>query len=213
VDYLNKNLWLDVPWPARSTETVLEIGVPGHMTSYTTKEISADAGPTRITLTQGADYYRSPIEQIDEQAGTVTCTLPITMGLRPGIQNNWVASDDAMTTFWRADYLERGVFKLNGPPLNKESFAKPNALRLWEYGVGDSVRQSTGVSLRRLESGDYELSADVDVVLSLRGKAIQISIDGKTWQNAKTDTDGQWLNLPLAAPQASDAPVRIKILN
>ena len=43
-----------------------------------------------------------------------------------------------------------GKFRLMGAPVKKDSFGKANALRLWEYGVGDTVRQSTFASVRRI---------------------------------------------------------------
>jgi hypothetical protein len=41
---------------------------------------------------------------------------------------------------------------------------------LWEYGVGDRVRQSTFACLRRVAPGTYELTADVDVEVTFPGQ-------------------------------------------
>jgi hypothetical protein len=60
--------------------------------------------------------------------------------------------------------------KLTGGPVSPDDFRPDNALRLWEYGVGDRVRQSTGAILRRVGPGEYELSADAGVVITLAGK-------------------------------------------
>ena len=50
------------------------------------------------------------------------------------------------------------------------NFGKARRLRLWEYGVGDRVRQSTFACLRRVAPGTYELTADVDVEVTFPGQ-------------------------------------------
>jgi len=52
--------------------------------------------------------------------------------------------------------------------------------------VGDTVRASTGVSLRRTGAGEYELSSDVDVAVALPGGAMETSTDRQTWKPAAT---------------------------
>ncbi|MBM4030187.1 MAG: hypothetical protein FJ291_00190 [Planctomycetes bacterium] len=170
VDYLAKTLWIDQPWPASSRPSIFEIGVPGHWTTYTALDVRPEGNLTRITVENGADYFRSGIEEVDAEKGTVRCALGPTMGNRPGINKGWVASNDDMTTFWRADIISdkpANVFKLTGGPVTKEAFGKAGVLRLWEYGVGDTVRQSTFASLRRVAPGQFELTADVDVTVTL----------------------------------------------
>jgi hypothetical protein len=107
------------------------------------------------------------------------------MGNRPGINNHWVASNEDLTTFWRAEVVGDKTFKLTGPPVMPEAFGEAGVLRLWEYGVGDSVRQSTFASLRRVEAGVYELAADVDVTVALPGRSLEISQDRAAWQSAE----------------------------
>ena len=110
---------------------------------------------------------------------------------RPGIDKNWVASDDDMTTFWRADVVGDKTFRLQPGPINREMFGKAGVLRLWEYGVGDTVRQSTFASIRRLDGDTYVLSADVDVEVSLPGKEIRVSRDKASWESISAEkTDG-----------------------
>ena len=167
VDYLTKTLWIDQPWPASARPSVFEIGVPGHWTTYTALDVKPDGNLTRITVENGADYFRSGIEEIKPEEGIVRCALGPTMGNRPGINKGWVASDDEMTTFWRADLVGDKTFKLTGAPVTKEAFGKAGVLRLWEYGVGDTVRQSTFVNVRRTAAGQFELTADVDVTITL----------------------------------------------
>ncbi|MBM4042293.1 MAG: hypothetical protein FJ290_27685 [Planctomycetes bacterium] len=170
VDYLAKTLWIDQPWPATTRPAMFEIGVPGHWTTYTALDVRPDGNLTRITVENGADYFRSGIEEVNGEKGTVRCALNPTMGNRPGINKGWVASNDEMTTFWRADIIgdkPANLFKLTGAPVTKEAFGKAGVLRLWEYGVGDTVRQSTFASVRRVAPGQFELTADVDVTVTL----------------------------------------------
>lgn len=169
VDYLAKTLWIDQPWPATTRPAVFEIGVPNHWTTYTALDVRPDGNLTRITVENGADYFRSAIEEVKPEEGIVRCALGPTMGNRPGINKAWVASDDDATTFWRADIVGDKTFKLTGGPVTKEAFGKAGVLRLWEYGVGDSLRQTTFASIRRVAPGKFELSADVDVTLTLPG--------------------------------------------
>jgi hypothetical protein len=182
VDYLAKTLWIDEKWPAVAAEP-FEIGVPGRTSTYTAVKVEPDGPRTRVVLDNGADFYRAQVEEVDEEKSIVTCALGITMTLRPGIDKGWVVSGEAQTHFWRADYLDNRQFQLTGAPVKKGSFGKANALRLWEYGVGDTVRQSTFASLRRIGPAEaaagaakWELTADVAVEVTLPdGRAVKVT--------------------------------------
>jgi hypothetical protein len=53
---------------------------------------------------------------------------------------------------------------------------------LWEYGVGDAVRQSTVASLRRAEDGLYEAEADVETEVTFKSARLEVSADRKAWK-------------------------------
>jgi hypothetical protein len=183
VDYARKTLWIDSPWPAREGESVFEVGVPGHMTTTTATGVRAEGKGAAITVRGGADYLRSPIRAVDEKTGILTCALGPALGRRPGIDKHWVASDDAATRFWRAEYIDHQTFRLEGAPVSKKDFGSAGVLRLWEYGRGDRVRQSTFASVRRVEPGVFEVQGDADLSLSLGGaKALEVSKDRAAWQ-------------------------------
>lgn len=204
VDYPARKLWLDAPWPTRRTPCVLEVGMPGHMTTYTAVSVEGNGpdGKTEITLQRGADYFRSQITHVDAAAATVTATLRPLIEYIDHNRSGWVASDDAAETFWRAEYLGDGRFHLDGPPIDEASFGDEGVLRLWEYGVGDGVRQSTSVSLRRLQPGSFELITDVPVTVTLPGRAITVQIDGKDIvYRVSRNRDGWFV-------QPSDRPIR-----
>jgi hypothetical protein len=60
------------------------------------------------------------------------------------------------------------VFQLDGA-VSDADFGHAGGFCLFEYGVGDTVRQSVTASLRRVDPGEYELTADVDVEVTLPG--------------------------------------------
>ena len=119
------------------------------------------------------------------------------------------ASDDAMKTFWRATYLGNRRFALNGPPVSKRAFGEAGVLRLWEYGVGDNVRQSTSASLQRIAPGSFELTTDVAVTVSLPARKISVSTKDGPSTTKEVDQSGQWLTVNLAP---SDAPYRLEAI-
>ena len=170
VDYAKRRLWIDTKWPAREGERAFEIGVAGRKTTYTASRWASAGEGTVLTVTHGADYFRSRVTDVNPADGTVTCALGIALGRKPGLEKNWVASDEKATRFWRADFLGDGRFRLKGAPVSWDAFGNARVLRLWEYGVGDTVRQPTFASLRRVRKGVYRLEADGEVSVVLRGK-------------------------------------------
>jgi len=197
VDYQKRKLWIDAAWPQRASAGVFEIGLPGHMTSCTaTAAEPAPEGGTVLTLLRGGDYFRGPIEEFRDDNVVVTTLRPLVEHLDHN-RGNWVASDDASRTFWRASYLGQGGFRLEGPPATREAFGEEGVLRLWEFGVGDDLRQSTSVALRRIAPGRFELTSDVDVALSLPARSIELIVDGKPREIAPARADSGWVALQL----------------
>jgi hypothetical protein len=203
VDYLAKKLWIDAAWPRRHTPAVFEIGKPGHMTTYTAVSIEPDGQGSCFNLQRGGDYFRSEIVDVDPGQRIVTTTLRPAIDCIRGNRAGWVASDEAMQTFWSATYLEEGRFRLEGPPVDQSAFGSDRVLRLWEYGVGDGVRESTSVALRRIDDAVYELTTDVGVEVSLQGREIETSGDRKTWQTAPAKKREGWVT--ITAPPSDQA--------
>jgi hypothetical protein len=175
VDYLKKTLWLDTAWPAACAGRSFEIGIPGHRTSYTSASVAREGKGSRIAVTRGADFYRSTVTQVLAESNRVDCALSIPVGREN--TSGWVASNDTMTKFWRAANESGNNFTLLDGKVRAQDFAPSNALRLWEYGVGDTARLSTFVSVRRVEAGVYELTADVDVEVTIGGTTHAITTD------------------------------------
>lgn len=209
VDYAARKMWIDKPWPESFGECVFEVGIPNHWTTYTAASIEPAGKGSVMTLRRGADYFRSQIEEVDTAESSVTTTL------RPLVEHvdhnraGWVASDEQCRTFWRATYLGEGRFRLeDGPPVTERVFGEAGVLRLWEYGTGDAVRQSTSVSLRRLESRAFELTAHVPVAISLPGKGLSISVNGRKWKPADAVSRNGWTTVELPA---DERPLYLKI--
>jgi hypothetical protein len=204
-DYLAKTVWIDQTWPvwtasARLVElgSLPESGQPGYVTSEMATSARREGAATVLTLLRGADYYRAPITAVDAATGMVVCSgeMPFSAVERSGLLHGFVASNDAQTRFWRADVLPedkaqaRFPFQLRamtGPPgtaaqagavVAADDFGQESVLRLWEYGVGDTVRMNTSVNLRRIGTGEYQVWADVDVVVTVAGKAWSFRAEG-----------------------------------
>jgi hypothetical protein len=207
VDYPARKMWIDQSWPARGAESVLEVGVPEHWTTYTVTEVEPQSDGSMLTLRRGGDYFRSLIEKIDGPESVVAATLRPLVEPIDHNRAGWVASDDDAKIFWRATYLGEGRFRLDGPPVAEEAFGQTPVLRLWEYGVGDTVRQSTSVSLRRA-ADVLELTTDVAVTVSLRGKCIDMSPDAKSWHAVPAEGDDGWVT--VQAP-ASNVPLWLRL--
>jgi hypothetical protein len=208
VDYLARKLWIDQPWPRRTTESVFESGLPDHWTTYTAVRVEPAGGGSCLTLKRGADFFRSRVTQVVPDRRQVHCTLKPLLEFVDHNRHGWVASDDQQSTFWRASYLGAGSFELHGPPVDEQSFGAAGVLRLWEYGAGDRVRQSTSVSLTRINKETFELTTDVNVAVSLPGSRVEISTDSKTFRPAAaTQTDG-WITLQVPP---RDEPLMVRL--
>ena len=208
VDYLAKALWLDAPWPAACAGKVFEIGSPENMTSYTSASVSAENGGSKIVVTRGADAYRSPLTEVLPAEKTLRGSLHVDPASTKA--KNLVASNDTMTKFWRVDHVIGGEFKVTGGAFSTADFAPSGALRLWEYGVGDTVRQSTMCAVRRIAERTYDVSGDADAVVSFKAAAVEISADGKAWQPARAAAEGGWQNVAITAAELSKGPVYLR---
>ncbi len=181
VDYLRKQLTLDSPLPAASAGRVFQIGSPAKWTSYTSQKIDGQL----VTVTQGADFLRSSVQEVsaDGSAVTVALNTPLDFGgLLPSA--GWTVSNDDASKTWRPKSIGGNKY-LFEEPVKKEDFGPDGVLRVWEYGSGDQVCLSTFASLRRLEDGIYELTGDVTVQMALKAKKILSSTDQKSWVQVK----------------------------
>lgn len=199
VDYVRKQVNIDKTWPAVCAGGVFEIGSPARTTSYTLAGVKPAGDAVMLTLTRGADYFRSPVKAVDEKGGIVETPLKPALGVVGGLDKGFVASNEALTKFWRADLLGPEKFQLRGAPVAAADLAPQNAIRLWEYGVGDTVRQSTFVHVRRLAPGLYEVCANVAATVALPGKGVDVSADRTQWRPLPAKSRGDKAEVTLTA--------------
>ena len=179
VGYLKKTFWIDRPWPAACAGQVLEIQGPGCPTSYTMASVTPEGAGSRIVVTHGADFYRSPITQVVPEQRRVDGRLPLPAG-RASIRG-MTASNDALTRFRRIEKNSGNDFTLEGGDVRSADFAPSNALRIWEYGVGDRVRLAAWAAVRRIEASRLEVTGNADLTLSLKSARAELCTDSKTW--------------------------------
>lgn len=201
VNYRKKQITINRVWPQSAVGAVFTIRAPGRKTSYTIRAVkTADFGSV-ITVTQGADYYRSMIEK--QEGNTLTCRLNAPMGMKPGLTRGLTAFNDAMTKHWHVDYMDNGQWRFDGPAPAKEDFAQTNALKLWEYGPGDTVELTGHVSLQRIAAGAYRITGNTPCVVSLKTNKLQISMDNQHWQPAPVSSQGGWASVSLKLAQSA----------
>lgn len=223
VNYLKRQITLDTLWPERSSRLVVEVGGANRMTHYNltainnpTSSASGESSVSGSTLTtlSGADFYYAAIEAINPANGTVTGSLPLAPAPAIGETKDYTASNAAGTKFWRANISGANLFYLKGEhPVNDAAFAPEKAIRLWEYGVGDTVVQTTSVSIKRQDAATYQLRATADATFQLRGISAQVSMDeGKTWRSAGRAGDSNgWIAIDVLAADATDHVVLVRI--
>jgi len=223
VDYFARKATVEglrIANPALLRGTSMEVGQPDHRTSYMIEDASVEGGRTILYFRKGMDFYSSRVVSVDEARREVRCGLgfPTDDGVvYPGMSRSLVASNEALTKFWRAEYLggsrEDGyVFRLSGAPVTAADFGEKGGLRIWEFGVGDEVRIPTHVSLRRNEDGTWTSEADVDCELTFRGREAEMSRDGKVWQplrnwNALRD----WVSVRISEAQLGAGTLLLRI--
>jgi hypothetical protein len=190
VNYPGKSMDLDTPWPPGYLKgRSFEVGTGRHWTTFTIEDA---IGPS-LKVRGGADYYLSRVIDVDPAKGEVTCGIgfaPLGGAPCPGLDRDWAATNESLTKSWRAEYLGgsrdegRYTFRLTGGPVGREDFGEGGGFRLWEYGPGDTVRQATWVTVRRIEDGLYEAEGDVETEIGFKAARVEISADRKEWRSS-----------------------------
>ena len=178
VDYSENTIWIDDVWPADDREQFLEVitrpreSSHAWQTGYTVKSIRAEDGRTAITFLRGADLYRSRILSVNEAESQVTAALPLPDGCGD-FRRGWTATDESRAHRWRVADVAGTTFTLDGGEVRASDFAPENVLRLWEFGIGDEVRQSTELNLRRIAPDEFEVACNVSATVSFRGGPVR----------------------------------------
>jgi hypothetical protein len=182
VEYLNRRITLDRAWP-ECAAGLFEIGTPKRRASYSALSVHPTDQGCTLQLDGGADYFRSRITSVNEAAGEVVCSVKPSMGALPGLTHDFTATNDARTQSWRAQYLDNSTWHLTGAPVREADFGSTRALRIWEYGKGDTVRQCTQVSTERIGPGVFAIQANTGFSLTLPGARMEVSTNQADWRN------------------------------
>lgn len=203
VDYPARTVRVDAPWPEYRGDRLLELKTqPGDdpeawATGLTAASIKPKDGGTEIAFVRSVDFYRARIAEVDEAQARVKGPLGLPLQAS-GFRRGWTASNDRGTKTWRVRDIGDG-FILAGDPVQAADFAPENVLRLWEYGVGDVLTKPAMASLRRVDAGVYELTADAEVTVALRAGGIEISADRQQWKSLSGRKAGGLLECAVKA--------------
>jgi len=196
VDYLERTARLQEPLPALLDGSFFEVGNADHRTSL---EITRVEGRV-VRFRKGVELATTRVISVDEEKGIVRAGLGLpVLGLEkrvegtllqtpmPGMAAGLAAGNEDRTRVFRCDFLggspQAGYdYRLKGGPVRAADFPKQSALRIYEFGRGDTLALTGFASLRRLAPGTYELVANGAVSVGLKGKAVEISRDGKDWR-------------------------------
>ena len=177
--------------------------MPGRRTAFTAVAVAPDGAGTLVTLAETAEMYRAPVLAVNPQERTVRAALQV-MAARREFDADLIASNDTLTRFWRVNRVNASTWQAREGDMTPDDFQPANVLRLWEYGVGDTVRMPCHAALRRIADGVYELAADGPVTLALTGRALESSPDGVAWQPLKSERRGETVEVrvdPAASPR------------
>lgn len=212
VNYLKRQMVIDKKWNPASVGRVFEVDAGQRTTSYTLRSVQPNGAGSVLTLQNGADYYRSRILKVGP-GGVVVCQVKPVLDEIPGLNKNFTATNDQITRFWKADLISANFaetkWQLKGAPVSEDDFKPEAVLRLWEYGPGDTARLSTFVSIRRLETNLYELAGDVNLLISIKARRLEISSDRKDWKALPVQRKGEWLTAKLALGQSGHLFLRL----
>ena len=201
VDYPSRKVWLQGNIPAAVLDgAVIEIGNDQHKTSFTAvaAQLLPD-GLTVITLDKSIDLSYAEVRQVNPVTKDVWTNIgPTTVA--PGAQQGYTCTNADMSKSWKCDIAgqdrDKGYrYRLQGD-VTEADLPIESSFRLWEFGVGDSVRLPTYVQLRRVgEPADQEYELRANTRLSL------VSPQGCRILHA----DGAWRELAVAEGTAEMA--------
>jgi len=195
VNHLERHLDLSTTIPKLVGASSWDVGNAQHRTSL---EVTGAAG-NRLQFRKGLELVCTRVVSVN--ADIVTGKLVSVLmgaddnGMKPGMISGLQASNEAMTKWWKCEYLggsrdEGYQYKLTGAPLTAEDFPANGAIRIWEIGVGDQAELATYAGVRRspVYPGLYEVTANVPFTLALPAARFEVSKDRANWTPLKTTT-------------------------
>jgi hypothetical protein len=170
VDYPARTLWIQ---PALNPDHLVgrqvELGNDQHRTSYGVLAARREGERTAVVLDKALDLSYAHVLTVDENADTVTTNIGPVLPSRA--EHGYTCTTTDMSKSWRCSAVGHNrdrqyVYKLQGD-VTTQDLPPDSVLRLWEVGVGDTLRLPTTVSIRR-EGGKYVVDANVEHQLNIR---------------------------------------------
>jgi len=94
-------------------------------------------------------------------------------------------------------------------PITSQDLGSESDLCVWDYGLGDQVRQASSVLLRRIQPGVYEITANADATIELPGSAGAIkAADGR---ETPLQAVSGWIEVKLKAGSMAEGPVVVRV--
>jgi hypothetical protein len=192
VDYYARKIWVDHRLPSNLLgHCFVEIGNPRHWTSLEIVDVKDSGDGSVLTFRKSVEKLTSRVLAVDAVEGTVKTRLGMpcnVSGKMPGEDDALVASNEDLSRFWRADFVagsnDRGyTWRLYENEVRQEDLPLGSSFRLFEFGVGDSVRIRAFASLRRLKENTYELLTNTSLNVGVKAANFDISTDGKRWHS------------------------------
>jgi hypothetical protein len=207
VDYAKQQVEVTGDWPAQNRPVVVEIGPPGRKVSVTVKSARPmGSGRTLLTLAAGAQRLLTKAE-VQEKTREVIPVAGLLPGPLPSEEKDWTISNADVSKVWKADKSGQGF--LVRSPIPSLDLGPESDLCVWDYGLGDPVRQASSVVLRRIQTGIYEIAASADVTIELPGLTGEIkAADGS---KRPLQAVSGWIEIKVKAGTMAEAPVVVRV--
>ncbi|HSN30114.1 MAG TPA: hypothetical protein VLT45_27695 [Kofleriaceae bacterium] len=180
VDYPARRVWIETTLPAPLwVGQHIEIVNDLHTTSFGVIDAKREGSCVVLTLDGALDLSYAHVVGVEPSRGEITANLgPVDAAVYPGMNGGLTLTNADMSRAWHVkrvvgDQPNRGyVYAVDGT-VDEHALPVGSTLRLWELGVGDTVRLASYAQLRRVDSGPqagkYQLTANAPVTVA--GKA------------------------------------------
>lgn len=229
IDQLNRTLDLDIPLPAKLLgKGFWEVGNDQHRTSMEVVKVQSPSDKTsRLHFRKGMELVHTRVMSVDEKEGVVVGRLVSILmgaeednGMKPGMTSGLWASNEDMSKWWSCEYIggsraEGYRYKLTGAPVTAKDFPVQGAIRIWEAGPTDRIRQEANVSLRRfdLDPSLAELQSNMAVELRLpahAGRKVDATSNRIDWSPVEVSTAGGWDIIKLDSAALGDGTLILR---
>lgn len=201
IDYRNRTMTLDRPLPDKILNgNFFEVGLPAdqarhmgaHWTTFKAAQVSGKGTQSTLRWVKGAEVYGGRILSIHSMKEARIeskkesfypkedeNSMFIKLGLSPSVQKGNVnqlviaGEDGKRTGICKVSYSNLICDPATVPP---GMFKAGERIKLYDIGVGHTVRFSTRTSLVHASGEEYTLSSNVPLSLTIRGKKTEFGL-------------------------------------